>query len=106
MNRRPDLDHWEVDGESLLYDPATGRAHWLNGTATSVWELIDGSTSLEEIARLVSAAYDIELDQARLGVDTVVAGLEAQKLLGPPRQPAVLSEAPPCPRFLAVPPNQ
>lgn len=108
----------ESDGEKLLYDPVSGRAHWLNATATVIWELIDGVASRADLAASVADLFAVEPGEARAGVDVVVGELELQGLLGdagevglPNRVPgsdrttpatdAVVTE----PRFLRVPPN-
>ncbi len=45
----------EVDGETLVYDLKTDKAHCLNETAARVWQKCDGSNSVSDIAELLSA---------------------------------------------------
>lgn len=45
----------EVDGETLVYDLKTDKAHCLNDTASRVWKYCDGRKSVSEIAQLLSA---------------------------------------------------
>ena len=116
--RRPDLLIRESGGEKLLYDPASGRAHWLNATAAVIWELIDGVASRVDLAASVADLFAVEPGEARAGVDVVVGELELQGLLGDARElapdrraagtdhtgavtDALVTE----PRFLRVPPN-
>lgn len=47
----------ELDGELLLFSPASGSVIALNQTAALVWNLCDGSRTVEEIAALIAAAY-------------------------------------------------
>ncbi len=58
--RRPSgLVSENVDGEVLLYVEATHKAFCLNPPAARVWESIDGSLTIAEIAR--RTALDAEL---------------------------------------------
>ena len=43
----------EVDGETLVYDQKTDKAHCLNETAAQVWKNCDGNKSVNEIASLL-----------------------------------------------------
>jgi hypothetical protein len=45
----------ELDGETLVYDERSHRAHCLNPVAALVWRSCDGETSVEQIARRVAA---------------------------------------------------
>ena len=47
----------ELDGELLLFNPADARVIALNQTAALVWNLCDGSRTVEEIGSLIAAAY-------------------------------------------------
>jgi len=44
----------EVDGETLVYDLRTDKAHCLNETAARVWKNCDGRASVSEIAEVLS----------------------------------------------------
>ena len=45
----------EVDGETLVYDLKTDKAHCLNETAALVWKNCDGRKSVSEISEILSA---------------------------------------------------
>jgi hypothetical protein len=45
----------ELDGEAVLLDEDRNRLHHLNHTATLLWLLFDGATSLDELADELSA---------------------------------------------------
>jgi hypothetical protein len=45
-----------LDGEAVLYDEDTGRVHLLNESASIVWQLLDGESTIEAIGRDVAAA--------------------------------------------------
>jgi hypothetical protein len=44
----------EVDGETLVYDLKTDKAHCLNETAARVWKNCDGHNNVSEIAEVLS----------------------------------------------------
>ncbi len=44
----------EVDGETLVYDLTTDKAHCLNYTAARVWKNCDGRKSVSEISGVLS----------------------------------------------------
>jgi len=48
-----------LDGEVLLYVEATHKAFCLNSPAARVWEAIDGSSDVAEIARRASLHVDL-----------------------------------------------
>ena len=50
LARQEGLAIEELDGELLIYDLETDKAHCLNGEAATVWRLCDGSRSVEELA--------------------------------------------------------
>lgn len=51
--RREALVVQELEGETLVYDQRVHRAHCLNGTASEVFRLADGSRSVPEIAAVL-----------------------------------------------------
>ncbi len=60
----------ELDGEAVLLDEAANRLHLLNHTATLVWTLFDGQTTIAELAVDVSGELDAPYDTV---VDDIVA---------------------------------
>lgn len=51
-----------VDGEALLIHLQNGDYFSLNSTGTTVWENIDGSRTVQDLAELVVAEYDGDRD--------------------------------------------
>jgi hypothetical protein len=80
----------EVDGETLVYDLKTDKAHCLNETAALVWKNCDGRKSVSEISKVLSADSNVSVkdEVVWLALDQ----LEKFKLL---------EEAPARPSFLA-----
>ena len=53
----------DFQGEVLVYDLESHRAHCLNGLAVAVWRLSDGRSTVAEIASRVAAQQDAEADE-------------------------------------------
>jgi Coenzyme PQQ synthesis protein D (PqqD) len=53
----------------------------LNPVASTVWELIDGATSMEGLAAAVSRQYEVDQDTAAADVEEFVALLAARGLV-------------------------
>lgn len=62
--RREGLVTKEVDGELLIYDRESDRAHCLNVAAAAIWTRCDGSTSVSDIARAVSQTLRVRVDES------------------------------------------
>lgn len=45
-----------LDGESVLWDAHTGAVHLLNPSASAVWLLLDGNSTVDEIAEAIAMA--------------------------------------------------
>ena len=54
---KPDYRMEELDGEILLFDPATTETFYLNETAAVIWRLCDGQRTTAEIAELLQEAF-------------------------------------------------
>lgn len=52
----------EVDGRISLFDPQTEEVSMLNDTASDVWRLADGTSTLDQVVELVARAYGVEAD--------------------------------------------
>jgi len=80
----------EVDGETLVYDLKTDKAHCLNETAGRVWKNCDGRKSVSEISEILSAESNTSVKEEVVWL--ALDQLEKFKLL---------EEAPARPGFLA-----
>ena len=61
--RRSGLIIQEVDGEVLIYDQKTDKAHCLNQTAAQVWKYCDGETSITETCSALSRDLETPVDE-------------------------------------------
>lgn len=58
--RRSDLSTRSTEGEKLILDREGGVIHQLNSTASMIWELCDGRTSVEEMVSRIVEAFDVD----------------------------------------------
>jgi PqqD family protein of HPr-rel-A system len=71
---RADLTVVELDGEAVIYDEVSGDIHRLNPTATMVFKFLDGSGTLDDLAKDIADAYGVPVAE----VATQVRGLADQ----------------------------
>jgi hypothetical protein len=65
----------EIDGEISLYNPHSEAVLVLNPTASDVWRLSDGEHTLEEMVRLLAAAYQVRPEDIRRDVEQAVRNI-------------------------------
>jgi hypothetical protein len=66
-----------VDGEALIVLADSGQVNVLNRVGTRMWELIDGTRSVQQIADAVCAEFEVTEDQAQRDIEEFV-----QELIG------------------------
>ncbi len=71
----------DMDDEVLVYDPVVDRTHRLNASATRIWELCDGTRSLEDIARVLTEQFEVEFETALQDARAVLEQLKEEQLL-------------------------
>ncbi len=104
--RRPTVTGVELDGETVLYDEATGRVHHLNHQAALVWMFLDGETRLAELTADLATAFQV--DPAIMGEDVLTLArrfVDEGLLAGLGPEPDPVSSDPDPPRFLGEPPS-
>ena len=71
----PTVSQVELDDELSLFDSRTGTALALNRTASDVWALADGRSSVQEVVATLARAYGVTaesiVDQVREVLDTL-----------------------------------
>lgn len=68
-------------GETVIVDPRDNMVRMLNGVGSRVWELADGSRTIDEIAQVLVEEYDVEFEQAHESVLQFVQELANKNLL-------------------------
>jgi hypothetical protein len=60
---RGDIVAVDIDGEIVLYDDVRGVLHRLNPTASALWQCLDGTGTLGEIAADMADVFQVDDDQ-------------------------------------------
>ena len=81
MKPRPDLAIKNTDGELIVLHKAAGRVHQLNSSASFVWSCLSDGLDIDEIAQMLSEAFDIEPQTALADVKDVLAQFEGLALV-------------------------
>ena len=81
MKPRPDLAIENADGELIILDKAAGKVHQLNSSASFVWNCLSDGLAIDEIALMLSEAFDIEPETARSDVQAALAQFEGLALV-------------------------
>ncbi|NND02005.1 MAG: PqqD family protein [Acidimicrobiia bacterium] len=75
--RRADVMEQAVDDELILFNPVTETYFTLNRSAREVWDLVDGSRTVNDIARGLASRYGMDpealIEDVRAIVDSFVA---------------------------------
>jgi hypothetical protein len=53
----------EINGELLVYDVRTNKAHQLTETAAFVWKNCDGTKSIEDIRKITAEHFKADINQ-------------------------------------------
>ena len=73
--RSPDVTCWEVEGEAVVYNPASGSGHILNPTALGIWRMLDGTRSDRDIEQALAEAFPDSEDSIRVDVPVALRQL-------------------------------
>jgi len=68
-------------GSAKLVDASGSPVLGLNHTALAIWDLCDGSTTIEEMVDAVVSAFLVDADQATADVAAIVAEFDQMMLL-------------------------
>lgn len=79
--RRRDLDVVPVNDEHVIWDPVRERVHRLDAVASVLWEFLDGTASIDELAADVADVWDRTLSEATTAVLEMVDQLMIAGLL-------------------------
>lgn len=77
----PHLLETEIEDEISVYDPQNEQVTVLNGTASDIWRLADGSHTLDQIVDLLASAYQVPRSRIANEVEQTVQQLMSASLL-------------------------
>ena len=67
--------------EIVAVDPRANMVRMFNATGSRIWQLLDGSRSVQEIAQILAAEYAISPQQAAESVERFLAQLAEKGLV-------------------------
>ena len=79
--RRMDVRLIDDDTRSVLIDDQEGGTHVLNPTARAIWELCDGTTTLDELVDAICKVFSVPHGVALRDVAAVLAQFEGAGLV-------------------------
>lgn len=79
--RRTDVRLRDEDTRSVLVDERHATTHILNPTARAIWELCDGTTTLDELVNAICEVFSVPHGEALRDVAAVLGQLEAAGLV-------------------------
>ena len=71
----PTVHAVEVDGELVLYDSATGRAAHLDAKASLIWQVLDGTVTVDELVGDLSDVFDADPRVVQSDLEAMLAEL-------------------------------
>jgi hypothetical protein len=82
--RSPSVEEAPLQGELMLFDPATSRFFVLNSTMSFVWRRCDGEHTLSGMLREMTEAFTgVEAPAAERDIRGALSELESLGLLAP-----------------------
>ena len=76
MKTRSDLAIEDADGELIILDKVAGKVHQLNSSASFVWKCLGDGLATDEIAVMLSEAFDVEPESALSDVRAAIVSFE------------------------------
>jgi hypothetical protein len=70
-----------MDGDGVLLDLDTAAYYSLNRTALRIWNLIDETPMVEDIARRMTTEFAVDYDHALGSARRVISTLEQERLI-------------------------
>jgi len=67
--------------DAVVISPEEGMVRLLNVTATRIWQLADGSHSVDEIATVLTQEFEVDFQHAQQSVIRLLAELSEKKLI-------------------------
>jgi hypothetical protein len=81
LHRHPHAAARTYEGKALIVVPGLGEYNILNPLGTRVWELIDGTKSMEEIVGAIVAEYDAPAPEVEADVKEFIEDLRKHAIV-------------------------
>jgi PqqD family protein of HPr-rel-A system len=66
--RRDGLLDYRLADEMVVYDPVSSQAAALNTTASTLWQLCDGTRNVDALCQEMAQRFDVSLDEAQQSI--------------------------------------
>lgn len=73
----------ELDGEAVIYDQDSGDLHHLNPTATIVFGLCDGTSTMRQMSLDIAEAFGVPAGEVEAQIRTLIRSFRNARLLEP-----------------------
>jgi len=77
----PHVTSRSIGDEVFIMHLETKVTYSLNETAARTWSLIDGVVSMDEIAVVISEEYEVDEEECKTAVSSIIDELLSEKLL-------------------------
>jgi hypothetical protein len=67
-SRRPGVLHYELVDEMVIYDAVSSQAASLNETARLIWELCDGTRTVDALSAELAQHFEMPVDEIAASV--------------------------------------
>jgi hypothetical protein len=81
--RNPGLAWADMDGETVMLLLERSEYVGLSETGSRIWELLEAPTSVSELCDVLTAEYEVEIDQCRADAEAFLSGLLEMDLIRP-----------------------
>lgn len=81
MKHRAEILKRQVGDEYMLYDAAGRKVHVLNETAHFVWELCDGTCSIDDMVSRAAKTFDTDPAELRSDIEACLKEFRTLSLL-------------------------
>ncbi len=70
-----------IDREAVLMLSDSSEVNVLNFVGSRIFELSDGTHTIEEIAETISSEYDVSVEEAQIDVTTFIKQMEKRQVI-------------------------
>ncbi|MEK6276721.1 MAG: PqqD family protein [Actinomycetota bacterium] len=81
LARSPEVVSTELEDGAVLLNMETRLYYSLNQEGLEIWSLLESATGPDELARLLTHAFDVDEERARTSVSAFLRELEQERLV-------------------------
>ncbi|MFM2482389.1 lasso peptide biosynthesis PqqD family chaperone [Celerinatantimonas sp. YJH-8] len=61
--RKPDQIFTDMDGDTVMMEPESGRYFGISGTGSRIWKLLEQPQTVNAIIETICAEYEVDIEQ-------------------------------------------